>query len=696
MANLKYSDKHNMVAFLKKPNESVGFTEVVDFLKGTSLRSYEAPLPEGNTSGSAEASIQLKELMVLVPSLVTRVTSLEKELKDTKQTLGNVVLKLVKKVKSLEKALKRKSKKVIVSASEGEEPEDQGRIIQDIDDDPLVSLVRESMKEKSTDFVTHTKASGEAQEEEEISPTILEAAKTLSKVASQSVSKTKSTDKGKRYRRRARSMAKKINTELDAEDEINTGRVEINSGIEDVNTGSSKVDTGRTSISTSSIIHSPKKGQREGKAQMCAQFFTEEIWDTIRAKLEANTEVVKSLQGESISNDDFAKRMVEMINEKKKFYAEQKAKAKRSKLMTHAKQENTRLHFIKNQSFMEIIDIEDASITKGKDKVVKEEEAEVPEREAYVKDKVKDASSESEIGVDVIPTATKPPTIVDWKIISQSSQKAAYQIIRRDGSDKIYMSFRAILKDFSRDDLIELYRLVIKKYGANRPEEMYDRVLWVHCLTLDASTIYMLADRKYPLSKDACQVMLKMKLLDGTMDEVCYQLLKMIEKQAGIRKHKNWLVHKQTACELATPEQTATGKEISNPLIADSLLKTIREDEMLLKIKSQNAKSLWEAIKSRFGGNEESKKSRKSSKTSIENFSTASNENSTSTSRTLAFPFPLRTQAVLNEDSTTSGDFGINEDDLEELDLRWQVAMLTVRVRKFIQKTRRNMDFKEK
>ncbi|GKA43794.1 hypothetical protein Tco_0736518 [Tanacetum coccineum] len=51
-----------------------------------------------------------------------------------------------------------------------------------------------------------------------------------------------------------------------------------------------------------------------------------------------------------------------------------------------------------------------------------------------------------------------------------------------------------------------------------------------------ASSIYMLVDRKYPLSKDACQVMLKMKLLDGTMDEVCYKLLKMIEKQAGIRK----------------------------------------------------------------------------------------------------------------------------------------------------------------
>ncbi|GKF87029.1 hypothetical protein Tco_0257906 [Tanacetum coccineum] len=91
--------------------------------------SYEAPLPEGNTSESDEDSMQLKELMVLVPTLVTRVTSLEKELQETKQTLRNVVLKLVKKVKSLEKALKRKSKKVLISESEGEASEDRGRKI---------------------------------------------------------------------------------------------------------------------------------------------------------------------------------------------------------------------------------------------------------------------------------------------------------------------------------------------------------------------------------------------------------------------------------------------------------------------------------------------------------------------------------------------------------------------------------------
>ncbi|GKF34704.1 hypothetical protein Tco_0107904 [Tanacetum coccineum] len=116
------------------------------------------------------------------------------------------------------------------------------------------------LQKGKTDFVTPTKVSGEAQEEE-ISPTILEAAKTLSKVASQSVSKAKSTDKGKRYRRRARFMAKKIDTRLDAEEEINTGREEINTGIEDVNTGSTKVDSGTAS----------KRGQREGKAPMVVE-----------------------------------------------------------------------------------------------------------------------------------------------------------------------------------------------------------------------------------------------------------------------------------------------------------------------------------------------------------------------------------------------------------------------------------------
>ncbi|GJX19908.1 hypothetical protein Tco_0222585 [Tanacetum coccineum] len=569
------------------------------------LRSYEAPLHEGYTSGSAEDSLQLKELMVLVPKLVTRIANLEKELHQIKTTYGKTVLTLVERVKSLEVALKRKKKKVVVSDSEDEETDNQGRKIQDIDDDPLVSLVRESMKEKDTDFMTPIKISASREIQE------------------QDIKET-----------RSKSIEKDISTDLDAGIEVNPGSEDFNTGNEDFNIGSLGVSTGSGPVSTPSVVQtinvtipSPIKSQREGKAPMtteeiqatkrtkaqiqqeeaglaeamrlqalqeeeaarqvhldallakriseeeelseqqkkrkaevqeAAQYYTEEDWDTIRAKLEANAELTKSLQGESMTSEDFAKRMVEMINQKKKFYAEQKAKARRSKPMTQAQQRDYMSTFIKNQSSwkltqlkkltfdelktefeklvksienfvpmetdervkrqgvqleqefskkqktIEEVSVLEESITepviakeeeieksvkkRGKirkqkarkgihiDKTAQDESEE--EREAFMKDKVTSASSESEIGIDAIPTATKPPSIVDWKIIPQSGLKAVYQIIRRDGSDKIYMSFGAILKDFSRDDLTELYRLVIKKYGVNRPEEIYDRVLW--------------------------------------------------------------------------------------------------------------------------------------------------------------------------------------------------------------------------
>ncbi|GJT03998.1 hypothetical protein Tco_0838460 [Tanacetum coccineum] len=66
MANLKYSDKHNMVAFLKKPNESVGFTKVVDFLKGTSLRTL------ANGTQQLVASIDSKEYIITEASVKSK------------------------------------------------------------------------------------------------------------------------------------------------------------------------------------------------------------------------------------------------------------------------------------------------------------------------------------------------------------------------------------------------------------------------------------------------------------------------------------------------------------------------------------------------------------------------------------------------------------------------------------------------
>ncbi|GKE57174.1 hypothetical protein Tco_1496359, partial [Tanacetum coccineum] len=83
--------------------------------------SHEATFPEGNTSGSTEDSLNLKELMDIVPKLVLKIDNLEKELQQTKSTYRKAVLTLVERVKLLKAALKRKSRKVILFESEDEE-----------------------------------------------------------------------------------------------------------------------------------------------------------------------------------------------------------------------------------------------------------------------------------------------------------------------------------------------------------------------------------------------------------------------------------------------------------------------------------------------------------------------------------------------------------------------------------------------
>ncbi|GKA62458.1 hypothetical protein Tco_0761977 [Tanacetum coccineum] len=105
----------------------------------------------------------------------------------------------------------------------------QGRILQE---EGLDEMVRNMMKDKSEVFKTPTQ--GKTSGEEDISPTTLEAAKTLSKVASQ---RSKSVDKGKRYKRRKESKGEDISTGFE---DISTGFEDISIGFEEVNTGGAR------------------------------------------------------------------------------------------------------------------------------------------------------------------------------------------------------------------------------------------------------------------------------------------------------------------------------------------------------------------------------------------------------------------------------------------------------------------------
>ncbi|GJS68760.1 hypothetical protein Tco_0683325 [Tanacetum coccineum] len=594
------------------------------------------------SQAQAPSHMSMDDLFQTVPKLISRIDSLELDLKQTKLTMGNAIVKLVKKVKKLEGFIQRRN--LVLTDSEEEEPEAQGTSVQGLVTPPT----------------TKVNTSGEEQVEE-ISPNTLEAAKTLSKVASL---KSRSIDKGRRYKRRRETKDKKVVSSLDFQEEFDTGAEKVSAVDEEVNTAS-EINTGSIKVNTGIEQDSTvgeDKGQREGKAPMLseetpkkkskeqilqeeaslaeairldslqkderaeqihldsllaqriaeeeelteqqmkrkaqiqfeAQHYTNEDWDLIRAKLEANAELSKNILGSEIQGEDFAKKMVDLVNQRKKFFAEERAKAKRNKPMTQSQLKMYMMNYLKNQGTWKITQLRKLSFEEVKeefDKLVKQIESFVPmnfeatkenlkrfgeelqtktpkrlkeEKDDEAKDvkptkmsgkrkkqmarkrvhtsidlddsedsdrvgKQEETEKGTETPINPVPVAMKTPSVATYKIIKQG-EKRVYQIVREDGTDVVYINFGAMMKSISRDDLTELYRIVMKRYGMDGPEDK------AHCLNLESMDVYMLSDRKYPLSAEMCQTMLKMKLLDGRMNEDCYRMLKMMEKQAGIKK----------------------------------------------------------------------------------------------------------------------------------------------------------------
>ncbi|GJU78748.1 hypothetical protein Tco_1275818 [Tanacetum coccineum] len=141
----------------------------------------------------------------------------------------------------------------------------------------IIPQVSWKMKEKLTDFVTPTKASRETQEED-ISPTILEAAKTLSKVTSQGVSKILILVK------------EDINIAIDEEISKEQIRQE-EAGLEEAIKLQAQMDeevakqihldemVAKRMVEEEALSKQQKK--RKAQVQFEAQYYTEEDWDAI-------------------------------------------------------------------------------------------------------------------------------------------------------------------------------------------------------------------------------------------------------------------------------------------------------------------------------------------------------------------------------------------------------------------------------
>nr|GEV89573.1 ribonuclease H-like domain-containing protein [Tanacetum cinerariifolium] len=180
-----------------------------------------------------------------------------------------------------------------------------------------------------------------------------------------------------------------------------------------------------------------------------------------------------------------------------------------------------------------------------------------------------------------------------------------------------------------------------------------------------------------------------------------------------------------------------------------TLLTTLPEDYLVKFHKMADAKEMWEAIKSRFGGNDESKKMQKYLlKQQFKGFSvstseglhkgydrfqtllcqleihgldtpsfndlyinlrvfkrdvkgtTASSSSNTQNEGSSSYSDEVIHSFFSNQSSAPRLDYDnleqINDDDMEEMDLKWQVAMISIRIKKFHKRTCKKLQFDTK
>ncbi|GJT26463.1 hypothetical protein Tco_0906738 [Tanacetum coccineum] len=284
-------------------------------------------------------------------------------------------------------------------------------------DDPLNSSVQGLV----TPPTTKVNASGEEQVED-ISLNTLEAAKTLSKVASLKPSLD--------FQEEVDAGAEQVNTAKG----VNTGSIKLSTVSEQLSTGNEQVSIVGAKKSTSSHV----KAKEKEKAPM----LSEETPKRVKYK-------EKILQRKLVDSCQ---------NQRKNNFAEERARAKRNKPMTQSQLKTYMMNYLKNQGTWKLSQLKNLSFEEVKeefDKLVKQNK------------KIDEAKDDE-------------PTKKSGKRRKQMARRGLHTNIDKDdseGSDEVSEQDDSVTV-LSMDDLIELYRIVMNRYGMDGPEDELEKVFW--------------------------------------------------------------------------------------------------------------------------------------------------------------------------------------------------------------------------
>ncbi|GJV99873.1 hypothetical protein Tco_1555125 [Tanacetum coccineum] len=448
----------------------------------TTVSSLEAEHDSGNTLQSDEDRLKLNELMELCTNLQNRVLDLEK----TKTTQANEIASLKRRVKKLEQKKRSRTHKLKrlykvgltarVESSDndeslGEDASKQERInVIDADEDITlvsvhdmnVSADEEVSEEEVVEVINTAKLIIDAAQVsvagDKVSivgaATIVSAATTtveeitLAQVL-ESLKTTKPKQKGVVIQELDESTTTRtISSQLSSQKSQDKGKGIMIESVKSMKKKDQISFDEETALRLQAEFDKEKRLAREHNKANIA--LTKE-WDDIQAKIEADHELAERLQADEQEQFTIEQKAIlfkELLEQRRKHFAAKRSEDKRNKPPTKTQQKKTMITYLKNMEGWKHKDLKSKdfdSIKKLFDKAFKrqkvdnvQEIAKVDDDQeaAKIKKLMKIVSNEEEVEIDVVPLATKPPSIVDWKIHTEG-KKSYYQIIRAGGKSQI-------------------------------------------------------------------------------------------------------------------------------------------------------------------------------------------------------------------------------------------------------------------
>ncbi|GKD84963.1 hypothetical protein Tco_1356117 [Tanacetum coccineum] len=315
-------------------------------------------------------------------------------------------------------------------------------------------------------------------------------------------------------------------------------------------------------LSELDIAQKEKQKQEEATNAALAEEF-----DEIQARMDADHELVVRLTHEEQEKYTIEERITLLAE-----YFERRKKQLAAERPMDIKEDGSNTKKA-SKRIKRIADSTSKQKSPNKFKVIKEQESAESNAEAtadYEQEK-----EELRMWLAVVPNkdetvdpellSVKYP-IVDWIPQNLGSDIHVYKIIRADGNTSYHKTFSSMLREFDRQDLMDLHRLVMKRFEDNTPEG-YNLLLWgdlkvmfepnakdeiwsnqqdwtliswklyencgVHLLLMDGTLtcFNMLVEKIYPLIKEMLEKMLNWKLEAEADSTMAFELLKFIKSQ---------------------------------------------------------------------------------------------------------------------------------------------------------------------